>query len=230
MIDYLYSWILIRDEERKHWRNRAASLKHLAGDYSKVQRAIAYLKANRLFTLEDMRARLEELESEMKELRGKMKATDRRLKNIAGIAEALQTVQRYQEIHDQYASTFFKKKKEKYRAEHQDELSQYDQAYSRLMKINGSMTVDIPALKAERKKLTLERQEMQEKLEAMKPDLDQLRDVRRCVDRAIQDQEPEHLGLKEQLALVTRQREEQLRQQHPKSRITNKQEELQKGS
>lgn len=207
IVDHLYSWVLIRSNERKNWSNRAVSVKRMASDFKKAEEAITYLKANRLFTLEDMQARLNDLESETKEIRGALRVADTRLKNIAGIMDASQTVRRLQNVHDQYARTFFKKVKEKYQIEHRDELAQYDKAYRFLMKVNGGNAVNAPALRAEQKKLTEKRRQMQERLESIKPDLDQLRNISRCIDRAIEDQEPEHLHPKAQLAYAAKQLE-----------------------
>ena len=81
-------------------------------------------------------------------------------------------------------------------------MKQYGKAYHYLMKVNGCIQVDTAALKAESERLTVHRVKLQKKLEEIKPILDQLRNVQRCVDVAIQDEEPEYLSILEQLERV----------------------------
>ena len=72
------------------------------------------------------------------------------------------------------------------------------------MKVNGNLEIDAAALNAESKRLTAARQKWSAELETMRPDLKQLRNVKRWVDRALEDEVPEHLSLKEQMEIATR--------------------------
>ena len=133
-----------------------------------------------------------------------MKKAENRIKNIAKIKEARQTVEQLHEIHTTYARTFFRKAKGEYWEEHKAELQRYDNASQYLIKVNGNLEIDDAALIAESKRLTAARQKWSAELGTIKPDLEQLRNVKRWVDRALEDEVPEHLSLKEQMEIATR--------------------------
>ena len=203
---YLYSWILIRNEERSNWKNHTAVLKRMARDMMHVSEVTTFLKGHKIFTVEDMKAKLEQLQAETSNLDIEMKKANKRLKNISTITETARTLQQLQSIHDQYSRIFFKGKKEAFYAQHQDELKQYGKAYHYLMKAHGSIQIDPAALKAESDKLTAHRVKLQKKLEEIKPILDQLRNVQHCVDVAIRDEEPEYSSIMEQLEKANQER------------------------
>lgn len=115
---YLYSWILIRNEERANWKNHTAVLKRMARDMMHVSEVTTFLKEHKIFTVEDMKAKLEELQAETSNLDIEMKKANKRLKNISTITETARTLQQLQSIHDQYSRIFFKGKKEAFYAQH----------------------------------------------------------------------------------------------------------------
>lgn len=203
---YLYSWILIRNEERAHWKNRTVVLKRMAQDMMRISEATTFLKEQKIFTVEDMKAKLEVLQTETGDIDAELKKANKRLKNISTIMETGKTLEQLQPIHDQYSRIFFKGKKEAFYAQHQNELKQYGKAYHYLMKVNGSSQVDTAALKAESERLTAHRAKLQKKLEEIKPILDQLRNVQHCVDIAIRDEEPEYPSILEQLERTNQER------------------------
>ena len=205
--DYLYSWVLIQNDKRQHWKNHTVVLKRMAKDMMRVSKTTDFLKENNIFTIEDLKARLDDLEKETGDIHSELKQTDQRLKNITGILNAAQTLQQLQAIHDQYTHTFFKSKKESFYAEHEAELKQYGKAYHYLMKVNGGISVDPAALETESERLTAREARLHGKLEPMKPILDSLHFVKRCVDVVIKDQEPP--SIIEQLEAVKQQNEAQ---------------------
>ena len=67
-------------------------------------------------------------------------------------------------------------------AEHAQELAAYDAAYATLMRLNNkSIKVDTDALEEEKKKLTARNAKLTQQLEHMKPQLDPLRKIRKCI-------------------------------------------------
>ena len=210
--EYLYSWILIRNEERSHWKSRKAALKRMAGDMSRVTQATAFLKEQKIFTVEDMKTKLDELEKETIGIDAELKKVSRRMKNISGILDASQTLRQYQSIHDQYSHIFFKGKKTEFYQQHQDELKQYGKVYRYLMKVHGGIVVDAAVLQSEHERLTAHQAKLETKLEGIKPILDQLRNVKRCVDMAMRDAEREFPSILEQLE--TKKREHFFHQQN----------------
>ena len=222
LYDYLYSWVLIQNEQRQHWKNRTVVLKRMASDMLHVSEAIDFLKAQKIFTVEDMKAKLDELESEAGRIDAELKKTNKRLKNISGITEATNTMHQLQSVHDQYAHIYFKGKKQAFYDQHQEDLKKYGKAYSYLMKVNGSAQVDAAVLKEESDRLISHRANLQQRAENMKPLLAQLRNVKRCVDIAMQDEEPEYPSIIERLEkdsqeqLTQQQREEEQKQSHDK--------------
>ena len=173
--DYLYSWVLIQNEKRQHWKNHTVVLKRMAGDMLRVSQTTDFLKENKIFTIEDLKAKLDDLEKETGVIHSELKKVDQRIKNITGILSAAQTLRQLRPIHDQYAHTSFKTKKESYYAAHEAELKQYNIAYHYLMEVHGSTVVDPATLKVESERLIAHRAKLQDKLEPMKPLLDTLR-------------------------------------------------------
>lgn len=210
LYDYLYSWVLIQNEKRQHWRNRTAVQKRMASDMLHVSEAIDFLKAQKIFTVEDMKARLDELESEASSIDAELKKVNKRLKNISGINEAANTMRQLHSIHEQYNRIYFKGKKQAFYEQHQEDLKKYRKAYSYLMKVNGSAQVDAAILKEESDRLIAHRARLQQRAEEMKPFLSQIRNVKHCVDIAIQDEKTEYSSIMERLEKDS---QEQLAQQ-----------------
>ena len=205
--DSLYSWVLLRNEKRQHWKNHTVVLKQVAKDMMRVSQTKDFLKEHKIFTIEDLKTRLDDLEKETGDIQTELKKADQRQKNIAGILEKAQTLRQLQPIHDKYAHTFFKQKKEAYYAEHEEELKRYGKAYHYLMKVNGGIQADAAALQAESERLKALRTKLQKKLEPIKPILNNLHFVKRCVDEVEKDQEPP--SIMEQLEAVRQQAEAQ---------------------
>ena len=199
LYDDLYSWILIRNEERTNWKNRTVVLKQMAKDMIRVSEATEFLKVHNIFTIEALKAKLDELQAETSGIDTELKKVNKRLKNISTIRETAKTLEQLQPIHDQYGRIFIKSKKEAFYAQHQDELKQYGKAYHYLMKVNGGIKIDAAALQAESERLTAHRAKLQKKLEDIKPTLDQLRNVQHCVDIVERDEEPDFPSILEQL-------------------------------
>ena len=216
--DYLYSWVLIQNEKRQHWKNHTVVLKRMAGDMLRVSQTTDFLKEQKIFTVEDMKAKLDELESEASNIDAELKKVNKRLKNISGITEAANTMRQLHSIHEQYNRIYFKGKKQAFYEQHQEDLKKYGKVYSYLVKVNGSAQVDAAVLKEESDRLIAHRANLQQRAENMKPLLTQLRNVKRCVDIAIQDEEPEYPSIMEKLEkdsqeqLTQRQREEEQKQ------------------
>jgi len=86
------------------------------------------------------------------------------------------------------------------------------------MKVNGSAQMDAVALKEERDRLISHRANLQQSAEEMKPLLAQLRNVKRCVDIAMQDEEPEYPSIVERLEKDSQEQlaqQQQEEQKHP---------------
>ena len=99
---------MIQNEKRQHWKNHTIVLKRMAGDMLRVSQTTDYLKENKIFTIEDLKAKLDDLEKETGDIHSELKKVGQRLKNITGILNAAQTLRQLQPIHDQYSHTFFK--------------------------------------------------------------------------------------------------------------------------
>ena len=203
LLDHLYSWWLIRSDERSNWKNVHAQFQGGVNDWHRLKDVISYLEENRLYTVEALTAKLDSIKTESTALREKMKKAEARLENIARIQEARQTIMRFNEIHTAYSHIFFKKAKEKFWEEHKEALQQYSKASRYLMKVNGSLDIDGAALDAEKKRLIAVREKWKAEMDALQPDLTQLRNVKRWVDHTMEEKVPEHLSLKEQMAVAT---------------------------
>ena len=142
-----------------------------------------------------------------------------------------------QPVHDQYMKKGWKSKKEKYAADHADELQKYNKALRLLKKFEVTLPLDTKALKAEQKELRKSSADLTAQLEAVQTSLEELKQVRWCVRQVLPDALPTkkdgRISAMEQLEsgqrtieLEQEQREEQRQEQKRQSQRIRKDMEL----
>lgn len=193
----LYEWLLLRDSQRMTWRSKVAQLKCHAKDFALISELWKYMQAHGLYSAEAVMAKLNEMEGSANQLRSKTRKAKKRMADISTILEAAETVKRLQPV--QNKSRFgFPSQREKYAAQHAEELAAFKKAYAQLMRLNGSTKIDQAALDAERSDLEAEIQRIAPELTALDPDLTMLRKARKCVN-AVQRDAEERVSVHEQL-------------------------------
>ena len=161
--DLLVDYFNLRNEQRNDWSGKA-KLKCTVRDFEEVKRAVDYLKAHSLNTLEDLNQAIDSLNQTAAPLRRQLKQNENRMRAIAQIKDA-------------------------YAAQHKEELDTFNKAVRTLMKLNGSTAVDFSALDAEFSALQSGSAELRTQLETLQPDISALKSVRKYIDMVLNKQQ-----------------------------------------
>lgn len=176
----LYSWWLLRREQRSDWSSERAQAKCGVKDWDAVHELIDYCQDHGIHTAESLMSELERMEEEAAAIRNRLAQIDRRLRDIPEIIRAADTVKRLQPIKDK-SNYGFSSQKANYIKAHTAELAEYNKAYRTLMKLNGDSHVNTDALSHEADELNLTKARFMEMQEDAKPRLAMMRKVRKCV-------------------------------------------------
>ena len=208
----------IRSEGRKEWNSADARIKWAAHDMNEVGRIMDFLEENRLYRLPDLHDHLSSLEAKKEDALGEIKPVQKRMKEIQQIRSATKTLKELQPIQEAYDKIFFKKHKEKYAAEHSEEIKQYRKATGFLKKVCGDKPINGKALTTEYKRLEKVLTASNEKLEMIKADLKQLNTVRYYVSQVLPEEpEPKEVSIHDRMnEAKARSAAEQSRQKDPK--------------
>ena len=155
----------LRNEQRSDWSGKA-KLKCTVRDFEEVKRAVDYLKAHSLNTIEDLDTAISNLNQTAAPLRRQLKP-----------------------IHDTFIKKNFKLTKDAYAAQHKEELDTFNKAVRTLMKLNGSTAVDFSALDAEFSALQSGSAELRTQLETLQPDISALKNIRKYIDMVLNKQQ-----------------------------------------
>ena len=186
--DLLVDYFNLRAEQRSDWSGKA-KLKCTVRDFEEVKRAVDYLKAHSLNTVEDLNQAIDSLNQTAAPLRRQLKQNENRMRAIAQIKDAAAVHAKLKPIHDTFIKKNFKLTKDAYAAQHKEELDIFNKAVRTLMKLNGSTAVDFSALDAEFSALQSGSAELHTQLETLQPDLTALKNVRKYIDMVLNKQQ-----------------------------------------
>ena len=186
--DLLVDYFNLRNEQRSDWSGKA-KLKCTVRDFEEVKRAVDYLKAHSLNTVEDLNQAIDSLNQTVAPLRKQLKQNENRMRAIAQIKDAAAAHAKLKPIHDTFIKRNFKLTKDAYAAQHKDELDAFNKAVRTLMKLNGSTAVDVSALDAEFSALQSSSAELRTQLETLQPDISALKNIRKYIDMVLNKQQ-----------------------------------------
>ena len=186
--DLLVDYFNLRAEQRSDWSGKA-KLKCTVRDFEEVKRAVDYLKAHSLNTVEDLNQAIDSLNQTAAPLRKQLKQNENRMRAIAQIKDAAAVHAKLKPIHDIFIKKNFKLTKDAYAAQHKEELDIFNKAVRTLMKLNGSIAVDFSALDAEFSALQSSSAEFRTQLETLQPDISDLKSVRKYIDMVLNKQQ-----------------------------------------
>ena len=186
--DLLVDYFNLRNEQRSDWSGKT-KLKCTVRDFEEVKRAVDYLKAHSLDTVEDLNQAIDSLNQTAAPLRRQLKQNENRMRAIAQIKDAAAIHAKLKPIHDTFLKKNFKLTKDAYAAQHKDELDTFNKAVRTLMKLNGGTTVDFSALDAEFSALQSASAELRTQLEALQPDISALKNIRKYIDMVLNKQQ-----------------------------------------
>ena len=186
--DLLVDYFNLRNEQRSDWSGKA-KLKCTVRDFEEVKRAVDYLKAHSLNTIDDLDTAISNLNQTAAPLRRQLKQNENRMWAIAQIKDAAAVHAKLKPIHDTFIKKNFKLTKDAYAAQHKEELDTFNKAVRTLMKLNGSTAVDFSALDAEFSALQSGSAELRSQLETLQPDISALKNIRKYIDMVLNKQQ-----------------------------------------
>ena len=197
---------------------RAYYSKRSAGAYSQkgkisnlkeMNETFNYLRANGIYTLEDLESRVSEHSAATESLKKTLDEQTARMKAIKQLYDSSAAFQSLKPVYDGLQKIKFEKPRAKYKAEHEAELKQF---YAARRKLTG----EFPDGKVDMKKLTEEYDELEQvhnttygEFKTVRDDLHRLWKVKSCVGTAARFNERTE-EQKLQNRLQTRQKKEEL--------------------
>ena len=182
--ELLSRYLDMRGGERSGWTSKG-KLKGTVGDFNKVMEALDFLRRKEISTVESLDAYLDKVSGEILSTKADMKKAERRINAIDTTLTHIANHGAYKEVYKKYASIGWKSRKEKFAAEHREELDAYLTANRFFKAHQKELPFDTKALKKERTQLTGELSEKNEGLQAVQADMKRLRDVRNWINRVL---------------------------------------------
>ena len=186
--DLLVDYFNLRNEQRSDWSGKA-KLKCTVRDFEEVKRAVDYLKAHSLNTVEDLNQAIDSLNQTAAPLRGQLKQNENRMRAILGQLEVLLDKGIMDGLQLGMDGGSVLDLGDSYAAQHKEELDIFNKAVRTLMKLNGSIAVDFSALDAEFSALQSSSAEFRTQLETLQPDISDLKSVRKYIDMVLNKQQ-----------------------------------------
>ena len=162
----------------------AYSQKGKISNLKEMNETFNYLRANGIYTLEDLESHVNEHSSTTESLKKTLDGQTARMKEIKRLYDYSATFQSLKPVCDGLQKIKFEKSRAKYKAEHADELKMFYTARRKL-------TEEFPAGKVDMKKLSDEYDELEQahntiygEFKTVRDDLHRLWKVKSCVDTA----------------------------------------------
>ena len=206
-----------RKAERSDW-TWSGQQKGDLKDLKDVSRAIVYLQHHKISTLEQLNTVLSGVNQKASQARTGMRKAEKRMKDIAGIQNAVAVCQEQKPVHDKYLKIGWKKRQAAFAESHQEELKAYNKAYRYLKAQHVDLNVNLDALEAEYSKLQTEQATFARQLEQVQAELKPLNEVRYWVSQVLGAEQVESLDNAEGKQSVV----EQLRQARERTQKQDK--------
>ena len=162
----------------------AYSQKGKISNLKEMNETFNYLRANGIYSLEDLEHRVSEHSAATESLKKTLDEQTARMKAIKQLYDSSAAFQSLKPVYDGLQKIKFEKPRAKYKAEHEAELKQF---YAARRKLTG----EFPDGKVDMKKLTAEYDELEQahettygEFKAVRDDLHRLWKVKSCVDTA----------------------------------------------
>ena len=175
LADYLIQYHDMRNAGAWSQKAKAGNLKKLAAAYS-------FLKANQIFTLEELERQTHELSAAVNDLATQSKANAARIKQLDSMITFAEHIRRIQPIIDEMNAIHWKGRREKYQAAHQSDIDLYYTSQRILKEKYGVKKIDIPGWKKEQADLQHEEEERSVQYKPLREKLDQMMDVKYCLE------------------------------------------------
>ena len=194
--DVITAYLDMRKDGRETW-NRYAQEKGAVHDLKDGFKAVSFLSNHELYTVGQLGRYIAETQRTFSKIKAESAAKERRIRDIDALFGAIQTIRELKPIQQEYESIHWSGKREKFKAEHGDELSRLQKAIWLREKLVKSLGLASPldkeqrmALKAERTRLEAEREALLPKLEEVKAEMAELNRIRYWTRKVIPDALP----------------------------------------
>ena len=220
--ELLGKYLDLRREERTGWTSKG-KLKGTVGDFNKVMEALDFLRQKEISTVESLDAYLDTVSEQAVFIRAEMKPKEKRMKEIDTLLSHIANFEANKPVHVKYAAIRWKKPKEKFAADHKEELDAYNAAL-RYFKVH------LDGAKYSTKKLAGEQAQLSENitskteaLTAVQEDVKILRDVRHWLNQVLpseQYRQTAEPGKKPSIQQAVKGREQRIREEQAEKRQT----------
>ena len=194
--DVITAYLDMRKEGRETW-NRYAQEKGAVHDLKDGFKAVSFLLNHELYTAGQLGRYIAETKQAFSKIKAESTAKERRIRDIDALFGAIQTIRELKPIQQEYESIHWNGKREKFKAEHGDELNRLQKAIWLREKLMKSLGLVSPldkeqraALKTERAQLEAEREALLPKLEEVKAEMAELNRIRYWMRKVIPDALP----------------------------------------
>ena len=194
--DVITAYLDMRKEGRETW-NRYAQEKGAVHDLKDGFKAVSFLSNHELYTAGQLGRYIAETKQAFSKIKAESTAKERRIRDIDALFGAIQTIRELKPIQQEYESIHWNGKREKFKAEHGDELNRLQKAIWLREKLVKSLGLASPldkeqrmALKAEHTRLEAESEALLPKLEEVKAEMAELNRIRYWTRKVIPDALP----------------------------------------
>ena len=194
--EVISAYLDMRKDGRETW-NRYAQEKGAVHDLKDGFKAVSFLSNHELYTVGQLGRYIAETKQAFSKIKAESVAKERRIRDIDALFGAIQTIRELKPIQQEYENIHWNGKREKFKAEHGDELNRLQKAIWLREKLVKSLGLVSPldkeqrmALKAERIRLEAEREALLPKLEEIKAELAELNRIRYWTRKVIPDALP----------------------------------------
>ena len=162
---------------------KAYSQKARVSNLKELSDMANYLKANEIYTIEDLESRVSTLKDTVDELKVTMDTETARMKEMRKMPEYVSTLQELKPIVDGLQKIKFDKAKAKYKVEHEKELKQYYAVRRKLLEICPDGKYDPSLLDKEYTELEQAHAETYAKFKAIREEYQQIYLIQSCVNK-----------------------------------------------
>lgn len=151
--------------------NRYAQEKGAVHDLKDGFKAVSFLSNHELYTVGQLGRYIAETQRTFSKIKAESTAKERRFRDIDALFGAIQTIRELKPIQQEYGSIHWNGKREKFKAEHGDELNRLQKAIWLREKLVKSLGLASPLDKEQRAALKTERAQLEAEREPFFPNL-----------------------------------------------------------
>ena len=220
--ELLSRYLDMRSEERTGWTSKG-KLKGTVGDFNKVMEALDFLRQKEISTVESLDAYLDEASAQAVSIREEIRPMEKRVKEIDRLLFHIGNFEANKPVHAKYAAIRWKKPKEKFAADHKEELDAYNAALRYFKAHLDGAKYSTKKLAGEQAQLSENIASKTEALTAVQEDVKILRDVRHWLNQVLpseQYRQTAEPGKKPSIQQAVKGREQRIREEQAEKRQT----------